>query len=84
MPIRLSQGDIAFPFRKLGMAPLTKGSSMYAGIGPDGVFRRCRFDYHSDKTPVAAGTAGAIAKALGFANTQAMKDYLANQGWRRR
>jgi len=84
MPVRFSQGDIAFLLKKLGMARLRKGGSMYAGMGPDGVFRRCKFDYHSDQTPVATGTAGAIAKALGFANTQTMKDYLDNQGWRRR
>lgn len=66
MPIRFTQGDIAFLFKKLGMAPLRKGSTIYGGIGPDGVFRTCKLDYHSDKTPVATGTANAIAKALGF------------------
>lgn len=84
MPIRFAQGDIAFLLKKLGMAPLRKGGTIYGGIGPDGVFRTCKFDYHSDKTPVAAGTANAIAKALGFGNAQGMKDYLDNEGWKRK
>ena len=79
MPVRFTQGDIATLLKRLGMTPLRKGSPVYAGIGPDGSFRRCVFHYHSDQTPVATGTATALARALGFAGVQEMKDYLAGQ-----
>lgn len=84
MPIRFRQGDIALLLQKLGMMRLRKGSRMYGGIGPDGIFRLCKFDYHSDSTPVATGTADAIAKSLGLGNTQKMKDYLDTRGWKRK
>ncbi|MDP3487105.1 MAG: hypothetical protein Q8S19_04130 [Bacillota bacterium] len=58
------------------MQPAKKGSKTYLGIGRDGLLRRCYFHYHSDSTPVATGTANAIASQLGFINVEAMKEYL--------
>lgn len=83
MPPRFTQGDIASLFRKLRMTRLKKGGAIYGGVGPDGVFRKCAFHYHSDQTPVAAGTAGAIAAALGLGNAQGMKDFIDREGWKR-
>lgn len=76
MPIRFSQGDIARLLRHFNMQPAKKGSKTYLGIGRDGLLRRCYFHYHSDSTPVATGTAHAIASQLGFTNVEAMKTYL--------
>lgn len=76
MPIRFNQGDIARLLRHLNMQPARKGSKTYLGIGRDGVLRRCYFHYHSDGTPVATGTASAIASQLGFGGVEAMKDYM--------
>ncbi|NPV79440.1 MAG: hypothetical protein HPY52_04060 [Firmicutes bacterium] len=66
------------------MVPLKKGSTIYGGIGTNGIFRTCKFDYHSDRTPVASGTASAIARALKFKDVKEMKDYLDTAGWRRK
>ena len=76
MPIRFRQGDIARLLRYLNMLPARKGSKIYLGIWRDGVLRRCYFHYHSDRSPVATGTAHAIASQLGFENVEAMKDFM--------
>jgi len=76
MPVRFSQGDIARLLRHFNLSPAGKGSRTYFGVGKDGKLRRCYFHYHSDGTPVATGTAHAIATQLGFANAGAMKEYM--------
>jgi len=76
MPFRFCQGDNARLLRYLNMQPARKGSKTYLGIGRDGVLRHCYFHYHSDGTPVATGTANAIASQLGFGSVEPMKDYL--------
>lgn len=83
MPPRFAQRDIASLFLRLRMTRLRKGGAIYAGVGPDGVFRKCVFHYHSDQTPVATGTADAIAHALGLGNAQGMKDFIDHEGWKR-
>ncbi|HWQ72059.1 MAG TPA: hypothetical protein VN370_07045 [Desulfitobacteriaceae bacterium] len=46
------------------------------GIGRDGIWRTCKFDYHKDKDPVATGTAKIIAASLKFNTVQEMKEYI--------
>ncbi len=60
------------------MKPLKKGSSIYGGIGKDGVWRTCKFDYHKDNDNVSTGTAKAIALSLEFKDIEEMKSFLDN------
>lgn len=83
MAVRFSQGEILFLLQKMGLNPLRKGGTIYGGIGPDGVFRTCKFDYHKDRDIVASGTTRSIATSLGFCSVQDMKDYIDNKGWKR-
>ncbi len=76
MPIRFSQKDIKRLLRHFRMEPLKKGGNLYGGIGPDGLWRTCKFDYHKGRDMVATGTADVIAKSLGFRNVQYMKEYI--------
>ncbi len=69
---------------KLKMAPLRKGGNIYGGVGPDGVFRTCKFDYHKDREPVATGTAKAIAASLRFHDVAEMRAYLDQKGWKKK
>lgn len=46
------------------------------GIGRDGAWRTCKFDYHKDKDPVATGTAKVIATCLKFRDVLEMKEYI--------
>ena len=76
MGIRFSQKDIAKLLRHFRMKPLKKGSNLYVGIGPDGKWRTCKFDYHKGRDPVLKGSAQAIAKSLLFKNVKEMKKYM--------
>ncbi|MBT9157849.1 MAG: hypothetical protein DDT36_00832 [Firmicutes bacterium] len=76
MPIRCNQGEILLLLRYLNMQPARQGSKTYLGVSRDGVLRRCYFCYHEDSTPVATGTANALASQLGFGNAEAMRDYM--------
>lgn len=76
MPIRFSHKDIERLLRHFRMEPLKKGGNLYGGIGLDGIWRTCKFDYHKGRDIVATGTAGVIAKSLGFTNVQHMKNYI--------
>jgi len=76
MPIRFSQGDIKRLLAHFNMKPQQKGSTLYCGIGRDGIWRTCKFDYHKDSDIIASGTAKAIANALKFNNVLEMKEYL--------
>ena len=77
MPIRFDQGDIRRLLKHFGYQPMKKGSFIYVGQS-FGVNRTVKFDYHSDRTQLKIGTAGAIAKDLGFKDQQEMKDYANN------
>lgn len=75
MPIRFCQGDIRKLLSYFNMKP-EKGSTIYLGIGRDGIWRTCKFDYHKDKDPVATGTAKIIATSLKFNTVLEMKEYI--------
>jgi hypothetical protein len=68
MPIRFNQGTIKRLLVQFNMKPLKKGSCIYGGIGRDGKWRTCKFDYHKDNEIIATGTASSIAKSLLFYN----------------
>ena len=57
------------------MEPQKKGSNLYAGIGPDGQWRTCKFDYHKGREEVLKGSRR-IAKSLLFRNVEEMKRYM--------
>lgn len=75
MPIRFSQGDIKKLLAYFNMKS-QKGSTIFCGLGRDGVWRTCKFDYHKDRDTVATGTAKAIASSLKFQTVQEMKEYI--------
>ena len=75
MPIRFCQGDIKRLLAHFSMKP-EKGSTIYFGVGRDGIWRTCKFDYHKDKDPVATGTAKIIATSLKFKTILEMKEYI--------
>ena len=75
MPIRFCQGDIKRLLSYLNMKS-QKGSNIYFGIGRDGIWRTCKFDYHKDKDPVATGTTKTIAISLKFRSVLEMKDFI--------
>lgn len=74
MGIRFSQRDIARLLKHFRMEPQKKGSNLYTGIGLDGKWRTCKFDYHKKREEVLKGTADAIAKSLLFKNMKEMKE----------
>ncbi len=76
MGIRFSQRDIERLLRHFRMMPQKKGSNLYVGIGPDGHWRTCKFDYHKGRDEIFKGTADAIAKSLLFKNVEEMKRYI--------
>lgn len=75
MPIRFCQGDIRKLLSHFNMKP-EKGSTIYLGIGRDGIWHTCKFDYHKDKDPVATGTTKIIATSLKFNTVLEMKEYI--------
>jgi hypothetical protein len=75
MPIRFCQGDIRRLLSHFNLKP-ERGSTIYFGIGKDGIWRTCKFDYHKDKDPVATGTAKIIAASLKFNTVLEMKEYI--------
>lgn len=58
------------------MKPAKKGSNIYKGMGKDGKYRVCKFDYHKDSDLIRTGTSRAIALQLGFKNIKEMKDFI--------
>ena len=66
MPIRFSMGDIRRLLIYFNMKPHRMGSFIYGGIGKDGVYRTCKFDYHKDNEMLKPGTANSIAHSLKF------------------
>lgn len=77
MPIRFSHGDIKNLLAHFNMKS-EKGSTIYCGLGRDGVWRTCKLDYHKDRDTVATGTAKAIASSLKFNTVLEMKEYIKN------
>ena len=75
MPIRFNHGDIRRLLKHFGFQRMGKESFIYVGQ-TFGINRTVKFDYHSDRTQLKVGTAGAIAKSLGFKDQQEMKDYI--------
>ncbi|MFZ5688279.1 MAG: hypothetical protein ACOY9Y_08890 [Bacillota bacterium] len=75
MPIRFCQGEIKKLLVHFNMKA-EKGSTIFCGLGKDGIWRTCKFDYHKDKAPVATGTAKAIASSLKFKTVLEMKAYI--------
>lgn len=69
-------GDIEKICRALNMQPAKKGSQIWRGIGPDGLFRQTRIDSHGPGRLVASGTAKAMARQLGFASVEDMYRFL--------
>lgn len=53
-----------------------KGSNFFYGLGRDGIWRTCKFDYHKDRDMVATGTAKVIATSLKFKTLQDMKEFI--------
>jgi hypothetical protein len=78
MPIRFSQGQIKRLLKYFNMIPIKKGSFVYGGIGKDGVWRTCKFDYHKDNEMLKPGTANSIAHSLKFKNVEEMKQFIEN------
>lgn len=76
MPIRFTQGDIRQLLNYFNMNPLKKSSFIYGGIGKDGKWRTCKFDYHKDCDQIATGTGKSIATSLGFKDTAEMKEFI--------
>ncbi len=75
MPIRFSHGDIKRLLIHLNMKA-DKGSNFFYGLGRDGIWRTCKFDYHKDRDMVATGTAKVIATSLKFKTLQDMKEFI--------
>lgn len=76
MPIRFSQADIRRLLNYFNMKPLKKGGFIYGGIGKDGKWRTCKFDYHKDRDQIATGTGKCIALSLGFKDVAEMKEFI--------
>lgn len=76
MPIRFSMGEIKRLLNYLNMKPLKKSSFIYGGIGKDGVWRTCKFDYHKDNDMLKPGTSNSIAHSLKFKDVSQMKEFI--------
>jgi hypothetical protein len=76
MPIRFNQGYIKRLLVYFNMKPAKKGSNLYKGMGRDGIYRVCKFDYHKDNEIIKTGTSKAIALQLGFKNVKEMKEFI--------
>ncbi len=74
MPPRFDHGGIRRLLKHFRFQRLSPISFIYVGQ-TFGVNRTVKFDYHSDHTQLKVGTAGQIAKSLGFKDQQALKDY---------
>jgi len=58
------------------MKLLRKGGFIYGGIGKDGIWRTCKFDYHKDNQILRPGTAKSIAHSLKFKDVEEMKKFI--------
>jgi hypothetical protein len=76
MPIRFNMGQIKRLLIYFNMQPLKKGSFIYGGIGKDGIWRTCKFDYHKDNEMLKPGKANSIAHSLKFNDVEEMKKFI--------
>lgn len=76
MPVRFTMGEIKRLLSHFNMKPLRKGSFIYGGIGKDGIWRTCKYDYHKDNDILKPGTANNITQSLKFKNVLEMKEYI--------
>ena len=76
MPIRFSMGNIKRLLIYFNMQLLRKGGFVYGGIGKDGAWRTCKFDYHKDNETLRPGTANSIAHSLKFKDVGEMKIFI--------
>ena len=72
MPIRFSMGHVKRLLIYFNMQLLKKGGFVYGGIGKDGIWRTCKFDYHKDNETLKPGTANSIAHSLKFKDISEM------------
>jgi len=72
MPIRFSMGHVKRLLIYFNMQLLKKGGFVYGGIGKDGIWRTCKFDYHKDNETLKPGTANSIAHSLKFKDVSEM------------
>ncbi|MBU3157615.1 hypothetical protein LL037_25240 (plasmid) [Clostridium estertheticum] len=78
MPIRFSMGHIKRLLVYFNMQLLRKGGFIYGGLGKDGIWRTCKFDYHKDNDTLRPGTANSIAHSLKFKDVEEMKKFIDN------
>jgi hypothetical protein len=57
------------------LKPIKPGGSIHVGIGKDGAWRACKFDYSQNGGPVTASAATAIAKSLKFKDAAEMSQF---------
>jgi hypothetical protein len=76
MGVTATSSDILKVFRYFNMTPLRKGGCMYGGMGNDGIYRRCKLDYHAGGRDLAPGTVNKIAQDLKFSNAKALRDFI--------
>ena len=74
-PVRFDQGQIRQILTYFQVAPIKPGGSIHVGIGKDGAWRTCKFDYHEGGGQVTASAAEAIAKSLKFKDAAEMRKF---------
>jgi hypothetical protein len=74
--VRFDQGRIRQILAYFQLKPIKPGGSIHVGIGKDGVWRTCKFDYHEDGGPVTASAATAVAKSLKFKGAAEMSKFV--------
>jgi hypothetical protein len=74
-PVRFDQGQIRRMLAYFQLAPIKPGGSIQVGIGKDGAWRTCKFDYHEDGDRIAASAADAIARSLKFKDAAEMREF---------
>jgi hypothetical protein len=72
-PVRFDQEQIRKILAYFQVAPIKRGGSVYVGIGKDGIWRTCKFNYHENGGQVTASAANAIAKSLKFKDAAELK-----------
>jgi hypothetical protein len=78
-PVRFDQEQIRRMLTYFQMAPIKPGGSIHVGIGKDGAWRACKFNYHEDGGQVTASAADLIAKSLKFKDAAEMSTFFNEQ-----
>ena len=76
MPPQFTFGDIESVCRRLGLSRAQKGSMLWRGVGPDGLYRQTTIHSHGDGAAVSPSTARKIAEQLKFKDVDEMYDFL--------